>query len=52
MDMKHIMGTSRVYSIDDTIPSMMQNVNLLGELNEEFNKQVQTRIAGKGERNA
>ena len=47
MDMKHIMGTSRVYSIDDTIPSMMQNVNLLGELNEEFNNQVRLELPSK-----
>ncbi len=47
MDMKHIMGTSRVYSIDDTIPSMMQNVNLLGELNEEFNNQVKLELPAK-----
>ncbi|QUW21558.1 response regulator [Sporosarcina sp. Marseille-Q4063] len=40
MDMKHIMGTSRVYSIDDTIPCTMQNVNILNELNEEFNTQI------------
>ena len=47
MDMKHIMGTSRVYSIDDTIPSMMQNVNLVGELNEEFNNQVRLELPAK-----
>jgi two-component system response regulator YesN len=44
MDMKHIMGTSRVYSIDDTIPSTMQNVNILNELNEEFNAQIRLEL--------
>jgi two-component system, response regulator YesN len=44
MDMKHIMGTSCVYSIDDTIPSTMQNVNLLNELNEEFNTHIRLEL--------
>ena len=47
MDMKHIMGTSRVYSIDDTIPCTMQNVNLLNELNVEFNTQIRLESPSK-----
>lgn len=40
MDMKHIMGTSRVYSIDDTIPSNLHNVNILKELDGKLKSQI------------
>lgn len=47
MDMKHIMGTSRVYSIEDTIPSTLQNMNYLKELDETFKNYIKLGLPHK-----
>lgn len=40
MEMKHILGTDCVYSIDDTVPSESQNENTLLELEGLFKNQL------------
>lgn len=49
MDMKHIMGTSRVYSIDDTIPSHSQNVDIFKELEATFKNDIKLGLPNKAE---
>ena len=47
MDMKHIMGTNRVYSIDDTMPSNLENSNILKELDDKFKNHIKLGIPKK-----
>lgn len=49
MDMKHIMGTGRVYSIDDTIPSQSQHVDMFKELEATFKNDIKLGLPNKAE---
>jgi len=49
MNMKHIMGTGRVYSIDDTIPNDSQNMNMLKELEATFKNDIKLGLPKKVE---
>lgn len=47
MDMKHIMGTDCVYSIDDAAPCEFQNENTLQELENVFKSQIKLGLPQK-----
>lgn len=40
MDMKHIMGTGRVYSIEDTLPNNLDNGNIFKALEDQFKTHI------------
>lgn len=47
MDMKHIMGTDWVYSIDDTVPCESRDENKIAELEKEFEHQMELGLSTK-----
>ncbi|AOV08619.1 response regulator [Sporosarcina ureilytica] len=47
MDMKHIMGTGCVYSIDDTVPCEFQHEKTLLDLEKAFKDQLKLGLPGK-----